>query len=109
MILKMELSHLLKIYLFGVLFYTTTAKVSWVEAGLGPKSEKRITRSTRSMNSKCGVDYVFDYLSVANGVNRTNLAYLMKQMNIGNDADSKHRSCNKVHWPCVFLSASLVE
>lgn len=95
----MEFLYLIIIGVLEACISTTNAEIRWTEKtahNLGPVSNDIVRRVTRSSNSKCGTDYIFDYLNVVDGINRTNLAILMRKMNIGNDKKNGQVGCSKV-------------
>ena len=99
-----------RVCLFGLLVHVATAEVSWVEADFEEIPHDRVLRSRRNAISKCGTDYIFDYSGATNGTNRTRLAYLMRQINIGNDdGKNKYLSCNKVRYFSFLLFLILLE
>ena len=97
------------IYFCAILFTTTAvARERWTQqetlSGLD-KSVQKMSRRQRSVNSKCGTDFIFDYLKSTNGMNRTSLKLLMKKMSIGNVATRKQSSCEKVFsWNLIVFT-----
>ena len=55
----------------------------------------RISRSKRNIQS-CGIDFVFGKFGSSNGINKTQLSRLMKELSIGNDTSTGLSNCVKV-------------
>ena len=55
----------------------------------------RISRAKQNIQS-CGVDFVFGKFGSNNGINRTQLSTLMKELSIGNDTSTGLGNCIKV-------------
>ena len=89
---KMKCMNWISIYLLGVVFLTTSV-ADGVSRGA---SHKSIIRSARSINSKCGTDFLFDYLGAKSKIDRAQLSILMKQLSIGHDVTNRSSDCSKV-------------
>ena len=85
-------------YLLGVVFLATGGTVGLSHANsYFPDFDKRIERFPRNINSKCGNDFVFDYLGATSEINRQQLSRLMKQINIGHNVSLSSKDCSKVY------------
>ena len=61
------------------------------------ESEKKISRTTRSVPMQCGVKFVFERFADSNGMNRTQMNTLMKHLGVGNSmTKDPSNNCNKV-------------
>ena len=93
----MQFINCISVIIFGMVFCTATVSFgpSYIYSYF-PDSDKRIQRLPRNINSKCGTDFLFDYLGVRSEINRAHLSILMKQISIGYDVSHKSTDCNKV-------------
>jgi len=86
--------NLISIYLLGVVVCATVG-LSHVNSYF-TDSGKRIRRLPRHVNSKCGIDFIFDYFGVRSEIDRQKLSRLMKRINIGSDdASFSSTDCSK--------------
>jgi len=93
----MKCMNWISIYLLGVVFLTTSATVGLSHRSLFSwTNDKRVIRSARNnTTSKCGTDFIFDYLGATSEINRAQLSILMKQINIGHGISHRSTDCSK--------------
>ena len=105
--ISMATGNWILIYLLLVLCHLTIGTIELSREDLRhSKFEKKILRSARSIKFTCGTDFIFHHLGIADEMNRTNLAILMRQINIGNAMNNRNSNCNKVlswyYYPSSF-------
>eukprot|EP00112_Aurelia_sp_Birch-Aquarium-sp1_P001984 Seg1218.7 transcript_id=Seg1218.7/GoldUCD/mRNA.D3Y31 product="Zinc transporter ZIP14" protein_id=Seg1218.7/GoldUCD/D3Y31 len=85
--------------MFALAFLLILSCVQVVPANIEASSVRqfehiKISRTKRNIHS-CGVDFVFGKFGSNNGINRTQLNTLMKQLSIGNDTSAGLSNCIK--------------